>query len=344
MNKKDILNFSYEDLKEDLQKNLNFKKFRTDQILDWIYNKHVFNFEEMTNLSKEAREKLSNNYKISNPEIVNIQKSKQDDTTKFLFKLDDGELVESVILYYPNRIAACISSQVGCALKCTFCSTGQLGFKRNMTGGEIISQILVMEKYLEKRINNIVYMGMGEPLLNYDNVVNSIMNLNNKKMRNLGARHITISTSGIADKIEELGDLGIEIRLSISLHAPTNFQRDKLMPINSKFPVEQLMQSCKIYQEKSNKRVTFEYIAIKGFNDSKEDAIKLADLIGSLKSMVNIIPVNANPAGYEKPKREYLKQFANILRDKGIDTVIRAEKGSDIDAACGQLKGKHVKK
>jgi 23S rRNA (adenine2503-C2)-methyltransferase len=322
---------------------LNFKKFRTDQILDWIYNKHVFNFEEMTNISKEAREQLAENFTISSPEIVDIQKSKQDDTTKFLFKLNDGALVESVILYYPNRVTACISSQVGCALKCTFCNTGKLGFTRNMTGGEIVSQVLTMEKFLGKRINNIVYMGMGEPLLNYDNVVNSIMNLNDKKMRNLGARHITISTSGIADKIEELGDLGIEIRLSVSLHAPTNYQRDQLMPINTKYPVEELMQACRTYQEKTNKRVTFEYIAIKGFNDSKEDALKLADLIGSLKVMVNIIPVNPNPAGYEKPKKEYLKQFANVLRDRGIDTVIRAEKGTDIDAACGQLKGKHVK-
>lgn len=343
MNKKDILNFSYDDLKNHLQENLNFKKFRTDQILDWIYNKHVFNFEEMTNISKEAREQLAENFTISSPEIVDIQKSKQDDTTKFLFKLNDGALVESVILYYPNRVTACISSQVGCALKCTFCNTGKLGFTRNMTGGEIVSQVLTMEKFLGKRINNIVYMGMGEPLLNYDNVVNSIMNLNDKKMRNLGARHITISTSGIADKIEELGDLGIEIRLSVSLHAPTNYQRDQLMPINTKYPVEELMQACRTYQEKTNKRVTFEYIAIKGFNDSKEDALKLADLIGSLKVMVNIIPVNPNPAGYEKPKKEYLKQFANVLRDRGIDTVIRAEKGTDIDAACGQLKGKHVK-
>jgi 23S rRNA (adenine2503-C2)-methyltransferase len=297
----------------------------------------------MTNISKEAREQLAENFTISSPEIVDIQKSKQDDTTKFLFKLNDGALVESVILYYPNRVTACISSQVGCALKCTFCNTGKLGFTRNMTGGEIVSQVLTMEKFLGKRINNIVYMGMGEPLLNYDNVVNSIMNLNDKKMRNLGARHITISTSGIADKIEELGDLGIEIRLSVSLHAPTNYQRDQLMPINTKYPVEELMQACRTYQEKTNKRVTFEYIAIKGFNDSKEDALKLADLIGSLKVMVNIIPVNPNPAGYEKPKKEYLKQFANVLRDRGIDTVIRAEKGTDIDAACGQLKGKHVK-
>lgn len=343
MNKKDILNFSYNDLKDDLEKNLKFKKFRTDQILDWIYNKHVFNFEEMTNLSKEARDKLSEYYCISNPEIVDIQKSRQDDTTKFLFKLKDGALIESVVLYYPNRISACISSQVGCALKCTFCSTGQLGFTRNMTSGEIISQILAMEKYLDIKINNIVYMGMGEPLLNYDNVINSIMNLNNKKMKNLGARHITISTSGITDKIIELGNLDIEIRLSVSLHAATNYQRDQLMPINTKYPIEELIQACQIYQEKTNKRVTFEYIAIKGFNDSKEDANNLAKLIGNLKSMVNIIPINPNPAGYEKPKREHLIKFANVLKEKGIDTVIRAEKGTDIDAACGQLKANYNK-
>lgn len=341
--KKNLLDMDYQELNYFITEEMGFQKFRTSQIADWIYQKHIFTFDEMTNLSIDQRTSLKEKAEIFLPEIFDIQKSRIDDTTKFLFKLNDGNLVESVILYYPNRIAACISSQVGCALKCSFCNTGKLGFTRDMSSGEIVGQVLAMEKYLNSNINNIVYMGMGEPLLNYKNVIKSIYNLNDKKMKNLGARHITISTSGIADKIEELGNLNIEIRLSVSLHASTNIQRDKIMPINSKYPVEQVLQACKTYQDRSNKRVTFEYIAIKGFNDSADDAENLANVLSGIKSMVNIIPVNPNPSGYERPSKRFLDAFAEILRSRGIDTVVRAEKGTDIDAACGQLKGKYSK-
>jgi len=341
VNKKNLLNFSYEELEEYFVNILKQKKFRVTQIADWVYKKHVFDFDEMSNLSKDQKILFTEHFYIGIPEIVKISKSKQDGTTKFLMMLEDGKTVESVLMYYPNRISACISSQVGCALKCEFCATGKMGFERNLTTGEILGQVLAMEKFKDANINNLVYMGMGEPLLNYDNVIKSVKMLNDEKLRKLGGRHITISTSGIADKIEILNELGVEIRLSVSLHAATNAQRDKIMPINRKYPLEQLIQSCKIYQQKTNKRVTFEYTVIKGFNDSKKDAEDLIALLSNLKSMINLIPVNPNSAGLERPSDRFLFDFYNIIKNKGIDVSIRAEKGTDIEAACGQLKTRY---
>ncbi|NUU97381.1 23S rRNA (adenine(2503)-C(2))-methyltransferase RlmN [Marinitoga sp. 1138] len=337
MVKKNILDYSYEELIEEFKK-INLQKFRVDQVLDWIFKKHVFDFYEMTNLSKEMRKQLDDYFYIYIPEPVDIQRSKKDKTTKFLWKLEDGRTIESVLLFYPNRVSACISSQVGCALKCKFCSTGASGFERDLSTGEIIAQVLAIEKLENVNINNIVLMGMGEPLLNYDNVIKAIRNWNNKKMKNLGARHITISTAGIADKIEELADFELDIRLSISLHAVSNYQRDQIMPINSKYPIEQVLQAAKVYQEKTKNRVTIEYIAIKGFNDTEEDAIKLAEILKGLKVMVNIIPINPNPAGFERPSKKFLTNFVKKLKENGIEATLRIEKGTDIDAACGQLK------
>ncbi|AEX85225.1 23S rRNA m2A2503 methyltransferase [Marinitoga piezophila KA3] len=337
MVKKNILDYSYEELIEEFKK-INLQKFRVDQVLDWIFKKHVFDFYEMTNLSKEMRKQLDDYFYIYIPEPVDIQRSKKDKTTKFLWKLEDGRTIESVLLFYPNRVSACISSQVGCALKCKFCSTGASGFERDLSTGEIIAQVLAIEKLENVNINNIVLMGMGEPLLNYDNVIKAIRNWNNKKMKNLGARHITISTAGIADKIEELADFELDIRLSISLHAVSNYQRDQIMPINSKYPIEQVLQAAKVYQQKTKNRVTIEYIAIKGFNDTEEDAIKLAEILKGLKVMVNIIPVNPNPAGFERPSKKFLTNFVKKLKENGIEATLRIEKGTDIDAACGQLK------
>ncbi|NUU95454.1 50S rRNA methyltransferase [Marinitoga sp. 1135] len=337
MVKKNILDYSYEELIEEFKK-INLQKFRVDQVLDWIFKKHIFDFYEMTNLSKEMRKQLDDYFYIYIPEPVDIQRSKKDKTTKFLWKLEDGRTIESVLLFYPNRVSACISSQVGCALKCKFCSTGASGFERDLSTGEIIAQVLAIEKLENVNINNIVLMGMGEPLLNYDNVIKAIRNWNNKKMKNLGARHITISTAGIADKIEELADFELDIRLSISLHAVSNYQRDQIMPINSKYPIEQVLQAAKVYQQKTKNRVTIEYIAIKGFNDTEEDAIKLAEILKGLKVMVNIIPVNPNPAGFERPSKKFLTNFVKKLKENGIEATLRIEKGTDIDAACGQLK------
>lgn len=337
MIKKNILDFSYDELVNEFT-NLNLKKFRVDQVLDWIFKKHVFDFFEMTNISKSEREFLDEHFYINIPEPIDIQESKIDGTTKFLWKLEDGKTIESVLLFYPNRVSACISSQVGCALKCKFCSTGASGFERNLSAGEIVAQVLAIEKLREVNINNIVLMGMGEPLLNYDNVLKAIRNWNNKKMKNLGARRITISTAGIADKIEELADFELDIRLSVSLHAPNNYIRDQIMPINAKYPIEEVIQSCKIYQEKTKNRVTIEYIAIKGLNDEEKHAQELAELLKGLKVMVNIIPVNPNPANYERPSKRFLTNFVNKLKENNIEATLRSEKGTDIDAACGQLK------
>lgn len=337
MIKKNILDYSYDELINEF-KQINLQKFRVDQVLDWIFKKHVFDFYEMTNISKLQREILDKYFYIYIPEPINIQESKIDGTTKFLWKLEDGRTIESVLLFYPNRVSACISTQVGCALKCKFCSTGASGFERNLTTGEIVSQVLAIEKLKDVNINNVVLMGMGEPMLNYDNVLKAIRNWNNKKMKNLGARRITISTAGIADKIEELADFELDIRLSVSLHAPNNYIRDQIMPINSKYPIEEVIQSCKIYQEKTKNRVTIEYIAIKGLNDGVEHAEELAKLLKDLKVMVNIIPVNPNPAGFERPSKRFLTNFVNKLKDNNIEATLRMEKGTDIDAACGQLK------
>lgn len=342
MNVKNILDFNYSDLKKYLTENIGLEKYRTDQICDWIYKKKIFDFQEMTNLSKTDRDILTENFQISIPYLIQKQVSKVDGTTKYLFELEDRNTVESVLIFYPNRTIACISSQVGCPLKCEFCSTGQSGFIRNLSSGEIIGQLLAIEKVENLEINNVVYMGMGEPLLNFDNVIQSIEILNDPKMKRLGARHITVSTAGIPHKIEELAEYKKEIRLSVSLHAPTNAQRNKIMPINHKYTIEQVVQACKIYQEKTNKRVTFEYILIKGFNDTKEDALKLADLIGNMKAMVNLIPINENPAGFEKPSKRFIEIFLDTLIKAGIDAVVRAEKGSDILAACGQLRLKKI--
>ncbi|WP_072863766.1 23S rRNA (adenine(2503)-C(2))-methyltransferase RlmN [Marinitoga hydrogenitolerans] len=337
MVKKNILNFSYEELIVEFKK-INLQKFRVDQVLDWIFKKHIFDFYEMTNISKNQRELLDEHFYIYIPEPIDIQESKKDRTTKFLWKLEDGKTIESVLLFYPNRISACISTQVGCALKCKFCSTGASGFERNLSSGEIVAQVLAIEKLKDVNINNIVLMGMGEPLLNYDNVLKAIKNWNHEKMKKLGARRITISTAGIADKIEELANFDLDIRLSVSLHAPNNYIRDKIMPINAKYPIEEVIQSCKIYQEKTKNRVTIEYIIIKGLNDEEKHAEELANLLKGLKVMVNIIPVNPNPAGFERPSKRFLTNFVNKLKEKNIEATLRIEKGTDIDAACGQLK------
>lgn len=338
MDLKNILDFDYEGLQNYLTENFGIEKYRTDQICDWIYKKRIFNFDDMSNISKETRKTLKENFIILLPDIVQKEISKIDGTTKYLFELADGNLIESVLIYYPSRTIACISTQVGCPLKCKFCSTGKSGFVRNLTVGEIVGQFLAMEKDNNININNLVYMGMGEPLLNFGNVIQSVNIFNDPKMKKLGARHITISTVGIPKMIEELANLNKEIRLSVSLHATTNLQRDKIMPINHAYPLEEVIQACRIYQEKINKRVTFEYILIKGFNDSTEDALRLVDIFKDMKVMVNLIPVNPNPAGFEKPSKKFVDNFLDVLVKKGIDAVVRAEKGSDISAACGQLR------
>lgn len=334
---KNLLEFSYEELVNEIL-NLGLERYRADQILDWVFDKKVNDFEAMTNLSKEHRAFLKERFKIPFLKLLDKRVSQIDGTTKFLWELEDGETIESVLLYHPGRITACISTQVGCPIKCVFCATGKSGFVRNLSTAEIVAQVLSMEKEEKKKIGNVVYMGMGEPLLNYENVVKSIRILNHRKMGNIGIRRITLSTVGIPEKIVQLANEGLDINLAISLHAPSNFKRDELVPINRKYSIEEILEAVRFYQSKTGRRVTIEYVLIRGLNDEISDAKKLAEILRGLKVYVNLIPVNPVDESLKKPSRERLLAFKRILLENGIEAEIRREKGSDIEAACGQLR------
>jgi 23S rRNA (adenine2503-C2)-methyltransferase len=340
--KKNILDFNYEELVNEF-KSLGLEKYRVDQVFDWIYKKKVFDFKDMTNLSKEHRKILDENFEIQIPKLVDMQISKIDRTTKFLWELPDGNTIESVALFHEGRVTACISTQVGCPVKCSFCATGQSGYVRNLTAGEIVSQILGIEVHRKIRVGNVVYMGMGEPLLNYENTIKSIKMLNNRKMLGIGIRRITISTVGIPEKIIDLAESGLDVKLALSLHATTNFKRDQIIPLNKQYSIEELIFAVKKYQEITNNRVTVEYILIKEFNDYPEDAEKLAELLKGLSVYVNLIPVNPVNPNYYRPSRWAMERFKEILTKYGIECEIRAEKGTDIDAACGQLRRRNLK-
>jgi 23S rRNA (adenine2503-C2)-methyltransferase len=340
--KKNILDFNYEELVNEF-KSLGLEKYRVDQVFDWIYKKKVFDFKDMTNLSKEHRKILDENFEIQIPKLVDMQISKIDRTTKFLWELADGNTIESVALFHEGRVTACISTQVGCPVKCSFCATGQSGYVRNLTAGEIVSQILGIEVHRKIRVGNVVYMGMGEPLLNYENTIKSIKMLNNRKMLGIGIRRITISTVGIPEKIIDLAESGLDVKLALSLHATTNFKRDQIIPLNKQYSIEELIFAVKKYQEITNNRVTVEYILIKEFNDYPEDAEKLAELLKGLSVYVNLIPVNPVNPNYYRPSRWAMERFKEILTKYGIECEIRAEKGTDIDAACGQLRRRNLK-
>ncbi|MCX7653575.1 MAG: 23S rRNA (adenine(2503)-C(2))-methyltransferase RlmN [Fervidobacterium sp.] len=339
--KKNLLDFNYEELIEEFGK-LDLERFRVDQVWDWIYKKKVFDFEGMTNLSKENRKILSERFYIFIPELLDIQISKIDKTTKFLWKLEDGNTIESVLLFHPDRITACISTQVGCPVKCAFCATGQSGYVRNLTAGEIVSQVIAMESHRHVNIGNIVYMGMGEPLLNYAEVVKSVRILNHKKGKNISMRRISISTVGIPEKIIDLAKDLPEVKLAISLHAPTNYKRDVIVPMNKKYSIEEVIHAAKEYQKLTKNRVTFEYIMIKEFNDYVDDAEKLAELLRGLGAYVNLIPVNPvslqSDIRLERPQHWAIERFKEVLDKHNIENEIRKEKGTDIDAACGQLR------
>jgi 23S rRNA (adenine2503-C2)-methyltransferase len=334
---KNILDFEYDSLVPYIEE-IGLEKYRTDQILNWIYDKKTFSFDEMTNLSKEQRNLLSEKLCIAIPKLVKKEISTIDRTTKYLWELKDGERIESVVLYYPDRISACISTQVGCPCGCSFCATGQSGFKRNLSSGEIVSQILAMEREEKVRISNIVYMGMGEPFLNYDNTLSSVRMLNHKKMKNVGARHITISTVGITDKIIQLAKENLDLRLAISIHASSDKKRDQIIPMNKKYSLREIAAASKIYQEKTGRRVTLEYILIKGFNDYPQDASDLAELFKGVQIYVNLIPVNPVEDNLVKPSFWMIGRFRDTLEKNGVECEVRREKGTDINAACGQLR------
>ncbi len=316
------------------------QKFRASQVCQWIYAKKVFNYHDMSNLSKTLREKLSNNILMSLPVLIRQQNSR-DGTKKFLWQLSDGARIESVLLNHGSYKTACISSQAGCPLSCAFCETGANGFTRNLTRGEILGQFLTMEKLNGADIHNIVFMGMGEPLLNEANVFSAIRSLNDKNMRNLGARHITISTSGIVPGIEDLADFEIPLRLSLSLHAPNDNLRSKIMPVNKTYPLQKLITALKRYRDRTGERITIEYALIDHVNDAPEYAYETAALLDGLEPYINIIPFNPIPSKpeFKRSDNARVKEFCRALTELHIEFELRKERGGDIMAACGQLAG-----
>ncbi len=333
------------ELEEELH-NLGEPSYRSGQIADWLYQKRVNSFDEMTDLSRDLRAQLANQFAFSKINVARVLGS-HDTTRKFLFRLRDGNLIESVLipaspaLYgsSSDRRTICISTQVGCAYGCKFCASGLEGFSRNLGSNEIIDQIIAIESATGEKIDNIVFMGMGEPLANFSNLMRAIRIINAPWALGIGARHITVSTSGLAPQIKKLADEPLQIRLAISLHAATDEVRNQIMPINRKYNVETLLSACDYYAGRKKQRLTFEYILIAGVNDADDQAFFLARYAKKLSAKVNLIPYNTvEGLPWSRPARNRQERFLSILRVHKIAATLRREKGHDIDAACGQLR------
>src|SRR6266852_1566219 len=335
--------------------------FRAKQIYNWLFQRLVTDFSAMTNLSLALREKLAQEASIGPVIVRSEQHSKDDRTRKILLELRDGRLIESVLMLYPPigessaRATVCVSTQAGCAFGCTFCATGQMGFDRHLTAGEIVAQVLFFARELRDapwsakglpgsapidHITNIVLMGMGEPLHNYDNVLQALRILNSPDGFNLGARHMTVSTVGLVPAIRKLSQEPLQVNLAISLHAPTDELRSQTMPVNKKYPLQELLSACRDYIDATGRQVTFEYVLLAGVNDTAQSAHQLGELLAPLKQFahVNCIPVNATSADYRPPGGEAIRAFRDILFEHGVSNSVRAERGDDIAAACGQLR------
>lgn len=339
---KNIKDYNLEELKQELIK-IGEKPYRAEQIFSWIYKENVASFDDMTNLSLELRDKLKKEFSLCIYKILRKQES-SDGTKKYLFDLSDGNAIETVLMSYHHGYSICVSSQIGCKMGCKFCASTGINFIRSLTSGEIVEQILAVQRDTGVKISNVVFMGIGEPLDNYDNVLNAIHILNNQKGLNIGARHISISTSGLVPKIYDLANEELQCTLSISLHATTNEKRSSMMPVNNAYPIEELIKACKEYIKKTNKRISFEYALAKGNNDDLEDAKRLVKLLKGMICHVNLIPINPIEQGiYKKSSNENIIRFRDYLNENGIVATIRRELGSDIDAACGQLRRKNLK-
>lgn len=320
------------------------KKYRAEQIFHWIYKENVTNFDEMTNLPEALREKLKENFDLHVFKIIRKQESK-DGTKKYLFDVLDNNAIESVLMEYKHGKTICVSSQVGCKMGCKFCASTGVKFARSLEAGEIVEQLLAIERDENVHISNLVFMGIGEPLDNFDNVMKAIKLLNNPKGINMGARHISISTSGLVPNIYKLADKNIQCTLSISLHSSNNEKRSSMMPVNNLYNIQELMKACRYYIEKTNKRISFEYALAKDNNDNLQDAQDLVKLLHGMLCHVNLIPINKIDNGkYTKSTNENIIKFRDYLNAHGIVATIRRELGSDIDAACGQLRKKEVSK
>ncbi|MDY0210243.1 MAG: 23S rRNA (adenine(2503)-C(2))-methyltransferase RlmN [Acholeplasma sp.] len=320
----------------------NEKKFRAQQVFDWIYKKKVVTFDEMSNLSKEVIDLLNTNFEIKTLEKV-VETKSADGTMKFLYGLKDGNLIETVLMNHDYGYSICVTSQVGCNMGCRFCASGILKKKRNLTAGEIMSQIIEAERSFGKRISYVVVMGIGEPFDNYEHLMTFLENANSPKGLEIGARHITVSTCGIVPKIKEYADEQLQINLAISLHAPNNEIRNQLMPINKAYPIEQVIDAIRYYMTKTNRRITIEYILIDELNDQIEHALELVKLLKGLNVYVNLIPYNeVLEAPFKRSKRENQEAFYDTLKRNGMNATLRKEQGHDINAACGQLRSQNL--
>lgn len=341
---KNLLSYTQEKMKEEFI-SLGESSYRAKQVFSWIYQKHVYDFDSMSDVSKAFRAKLKEDYRLPLPKIHTRQDA-SDGTIKLLLEMEDGAKVETVLMRYSYGNVICVSSQVGCNMGCAFCASGLLRRERNLTAGEMIGELLAMDQILlesAESVSHIVVMGTGEPFDNYDNVMDFIRIANDQAGLSIGARHITVSTCGLADGIKKYADEGIQINLAVSLHAPNDSIRNQIMPISKGYPMDKLLDALSYYQEKAGRRITFEYILLAGLNDTLQCADELADLIhdNRLFAYVNLIPYNpVKEKPYRRSSKEAIRAFADRLMKRGINATVRKEFGNDIDAACGQLRAK----
>lgn len=339
---KSIFDLKLEDLTSYLEEN-GYSKFVSKQIYDWIYKKRVFDFDKMSNIKLELREQLKKDFDISMLKLVRRQTSKE--TNKYLFELDDGNLIESVLMRHDYGLSVCVSSQIGCNMGCSFCESGRLKKVRDLFPGEIVRQILMIEEDVGMRISSVVVMGIGEPFDNYDNIMDFIRIINSPFGIAIGARHITVSTSGLVPMIKRYAEEDLQTNLAISLHAPNDALRNKIMKVNKAYNISELIAAINEYIEKTNRRVTIEYVMLSMVNDSEENANELADLLRGMNVYVNLIPYNeTSHIEYKKSPNDRVMKFYDTLKRRGINVTVRREFGGNIDAACGQLRANEVER
>jgi 23S rRNA (adenine2503-C2)-methyltransferase len=337
-----IFNYKLEDLEEYFL-SIGEKKFKARQVFEWIYKKHIYDFYEMSNISKVLQEKLNNTFSTNLLTIKTKQTSKL--TNKYLFELDDGNYIEAVLMRHDYGNSICVSSQVGCNMGCTFCESGRLKKVRNLDAADMVRQIIMIQEDIDERIDSVVVMGIGEPFDNYTNVMNFVRIINSPYGIEIGARHITISTSGLIPMIKKYGEEDLQTNLAISLHAPNDELRTKLMPVNRAYPIKDLIKEISEYIDKTNRRVTIEYLLLKDINDTKECAIELSKLLRGLNVYVNLIPYNeTSHIEYKTSPKENVMNFYDILKKNKINVTVRKRFGDEIDAACGQLRANEVDK
>ncbi len=342
MSKQDICSLNYEDIQEEM-KRIGEKAFRGRQIYEWLHVKLVDDFSQMTNLSKSLREKLEAHYEIPKLHVAAHQISRKDPTEKFLFELSDGNMIESVLMKYEYGNSVCISSQAGCRMGCRFCASTIGGLKRNLATSEMLRQIYQVQKISGERVSNIVIMGTGEPLDNYENFVKFLHMISDEHGLHISQRSITASTCGIVPKMHELAEEGLQITLALSLHGSSQEKRRELMPVANKYALPKVLEACDHYFEKTGRRVTFEYSLVKGVNDREEDIRGLTGILRHRNCHLNLIPVNpVRERDYQRPTSENALEFKNKLEKNGINVTIRRERGSDIDGACGQLRRRYA--